>query len=126
PEKEGDDFFHYYRLNSVLSAPLRSLYGGSPPDIQFLTREDRAAGQREWKKLQSLPPAPDWLGEQTLAWATAKPEDPRLPEALHLVVRATRFGCSGKTRTPWSHQAFDLLHRRYPNSPWTKKTPYWY
>ena len=26
----------------------------------------------------------------------------------------------------YSKRAFDLLHSRYPESPWTVQTPYWY
>jgi hypothetical protein len=76
--------------------------------------------------LQSLPTAPDWLAAQTLAFAQAHSQDPRVPEALHLVVRATRYGCTGNLTGDFSHRAFDLLHRRYPASDWAAKTPYWF
>ena len=47
-------------------------------------------------------------------------------EALHRVVILSRYGCYGKTKTNYSKVAFEALHSRYPNSEWTKKTPYWY
>ena len=61
-----------------------------------------------------------------LDWAKTHPDDPRVPEALHYFVRATRYGCVDKSIGPYSRQAFDLLHKKYPASEWTKKTPYWY
>jgi hypothetical protein len=54
------------------------------------------------------------------------PKDPRAPEALHLAVNANRYGCTGKQTGQLSKQAFDLLHRRYPASPWAAKTKFWY
>jgi len=42
------------------------------------------------------------------------------------VVRATRYGCTDKETVNYSKAAFDLLHKRYPNSEWTKKTPYYF
>lgn len=55
------------------------------------------------------------------------PEGEMGPEALHRVVEATHYGpADGKKSKEYSKQAFDILHRRYPNSEWTKKTKYWY
>jgi hypothetical protein len=92
----------------------------------FLSAADREQAAAEWKKLQSVATGPDWLGAETLAFAQAHPQDPRVAEALYLVVRATRYGCSDKETGNFSHRAFDLLHRRYPDSEWAKKTPYWF
>ena len=49
-----------------------------------------------------------------------------VPESLHYFVRATRYGCVDKSIRRYSREAFDLLHRKYPKSEWTMKTPYWY
>ena len=92
----------------------------------FLSPAEQQQAAEEGKKLSDLPAAPDWLGAQTIAFAQAHPEDPRVPEALHLVVRATRYACKDEKTGDFSKQAFDVLHRRYPNNEWTKKTPYWY
>jgi hypothetical protein len=96
------------------------------PGAPFLPAAARAQAAAEWHKLQSVPTAPDWLAAQTLAFARAHPQDPRVPEALHLVVRATRYGCTGNQTSGFSHRAFDLLHRRYPATEWAGKTPYWF
>ena len=92
----------------------------------FLSPEDRRAAAAEWKRLRELPLGVDWLGRQTLAFAAAHPADPRVPEALHRVVRASRYSVTDAATGDISKRAFLLLHRRYPKSEWTKKTPYWF
>ncbi|HEX3743666.1 MAG TPA: hypothetical protein VHW09_07045 [Bryobacteraceae bacterium] len=92
----------------------------------FLPEADRQQAAAEWRKLAALPAGPDWLGAQTLAFAAQHPQDPRVPPALYLVVRASRYGCTDDKTGDFSRRAFDLLHRRYPSSEWAKKTPYWY
>jgi hypothetical protein len=61
-----------------------------------------------------------------IEWSKQNPRDPRVPEALHLAVRATRYGQADPETTNYSRAAYTLLHRRYPGSPWAKKTPYWF
>ena len=85
-----------------------------------------------YHRVRLLPPAharalaDQLLAGQTLAFARAHPQDPRVPEALYLVVRATRFGCTGDQTGDFSHRAFDLLHRRYAATECAAKTPYWF
>jgi len=94
--------------------------------LLFLSPAEQASAESEWKTLLALNAAPNYIVQQVLQWANQAPGDPRLPEALHLAVKTTRFGCTNQESTRWSKAAFDLLHRRYPNSPWAKKTPYWF
>jgi hypothetical protein len=61
--------------------------------------------------------------EAILAYAKAHPADPRVPEALYWLVHVSHFG-DGHNHS--GHRAFDLLHQRYPTSPWAKKTKYYY
>jgi hypothetical protein len=107
--------------------PVAEIYQGgrfaAPP---FLSAEERAAAEKEWGQLLKAGIGTTWLAEQALAWANAHPTDPLTPEALHLAVRAMRYGCDSGDSSKLSHEAFNLLHRRYPNSEWTKKTPYWF
>lgn len=100
----------------------------STPSIapEFLTAEQRKSASAEWMALQKIGSAPNYFGEAVLPYAKAHPEDPRVPEALHLVVRATRLGCWSSGTPEVSRQAFNLLHQHYPDSPWTKQTPYWF
>ncbi len=92
----------------------------------FLTAVEQAKAKQELDKLKALGPAPNFLSAQAVAWANAKPTDPRAPEALHLAVRSTRYGCKDEKTGDFSKLAFDTLHRKYPRSDWAAKTKYWY
>lgn len=127
PQRQTDFYYNYYRMWLNMRGPLLDLYPGDDmltPD--FLTPAQKQAAAREWQKLESLPGAPHFLGEIVLAWARQHADDPRVPEALHRVVRATRLGCTDVDSGRLSRSAFQLLHRGYPQSEWAKKTPYWY
>jgi hypothetical protein len=95
------------------------------PAPGFLTEKQKQAFKEEAAKLGNITTAPNYLGDRVLVWAKKNPNDPRVPEALHLTVKATRFGCSENVGQI-SRAAFQLLHARYPKNEWTKKTPYWY
>jgi hypothetical protein len=92
----------------------------------FLSEAQRQAGAKEWDRLKSLGAMPNYLSKQVIQWATKNPTDKRVPEALHLAVNATRHGCTDKETGRWSKAAFDLLHRKYLNTTWAKKTKYWF
>jgi hypothetical protein len=93
----------------------------------FLSLEERNAVESEWKQLVKTEMGVTWMTQQVLAWAKAHPDDARVPESLHLAVRASRYACDDeKIRSGVTREAFNLLHRKYPNSEWTKKTPYWF
>jgi hypothetical protein len=120
------DQIDIYRDNWWCSADLPNAPSHEPPKAgiskaPFLSAAEHQQAAEEAAKLRAAGAAPDWLGAQTLAFAQAHPQDPRVPEALYLVVHATR----DKTGD-FSKRAFDLLHGRYPNSEWAKKTPYWF
>lgn len=92
----------------------------------FLSDVQRLAGEKDFAMLSSLGAAPNYLSREVIQWATKSGADPRVPEALHLAVKSTRYGCTDKQTARWSKAAFDLLHRRYPRSSWAKQTPYWF
>jgi len=92
----------------------------------FLTKPQRAEAAKEYSMLMALGAAPNYLCRQVVQWGTKNPDDPRVPEALHLAVKSTRYGCTNKETGRWSEAAFDLLHKRYPTSTWAKQTPYWF
>jgi len=97
------------------------------PPKQFLSAEERATGQKETESLLAAADiAPSYLSAQTLEWARSHPNDERVPEALHLAVRATRFGNGFPQTTHFSKAAFQLLHSQYPKSKWAAITKYWY
>jgi len=95
----------------------------SPPE--FL-KASQSVAAREAAALRALGPGPNYLSQTVINWGNKNPRDARVPEALHLVVKATRYGCTDKDTGRWSKAAFDLLHRRYPNSSWAKETKYWF
>jgi hypothetical protein len=109
-----------------------------PPLPYFLAAGSPASADAEYQRLMSLPDSATVVGERIIEYANRHPDDPEVPEALALTVRATRYACqdwrdssprpgSNDTEyTPTSKAAFELLHRRYPQSPWTTKTRYYY
>jgi hypothetical protein len=102
---------------------LHSIQGRVP---DFLSAADKTAAQTESQTLRALVTGPNYLVAQVLTWAKRMPDDPRVPEALHLAVRSTRYGCTDDRTSQFSKQAFQLLHKQYPKSPWAQKTKYWY
>jgi hypothetical protein len=120
----------FYLMFSTLRAPLQEIYpGGAVPPPAFLSAQDKNTAAEELNALADLLSAPRWLGQFTISWAKAHPDDPRVPEALHNVVRSWRYGCTGpddKDAPNYSKDAFEILHTRYPDNDWTKKTPYWF
>jgi hypothetical protein len=81
---------------------------------------------RELAALAGRGSAPTDLAREAVAFARRAPADPRAPEALHLAVRATRYGCVDDETGRFSKAAFDLLHRRYGRTDWARRTPYWF
>jgi hypothetical protein len=120
----------FYLMFSTLRAPLQEIYpGGVVSSPTFLSAQDKSTAAEELNALAALPSAPRWLGQFTIDWAKAHPDDPRVPEALHNVVRSWRNGCTetdAKDASNYSKDAFEILHTRYPDNDWTKKTPYWF
>lgn len=94
--------------------------------LLFLTVDQSRDAATESAALSSLDTAPNLLANETVAWARDHLDDPRVPQALHLAVKATRFGCTNDTTTKYSRAAFQMLHKNFPNNEWTKKTPYYF
>src|SRR4029077_20505967 len=117
----------YYRMFISLSSPLKEIYPEDKiPSPIVLTADDRAIVDKEHSEIEAQSAAPNWLGKRALEWATAHPDDPRVPETLHLVVRAWRYGCTESSGENYSKAAYELLQKRYPSNEWTKQTPYWF
>ena len=103
-----------------------SFTGRSDHPLLFLSAADKAAADREFNALHAPGAAPNYIAQQVIQWANRTPADTRVPEALHLAVTTTRYGCTDDQSGRWSKAAFDLLHRKYPTTTWAKKTPYWF
>jgi len=96
------------------------------PDAVFSAAE-RAQASRELRQLHSAGAAQAFLAPIIMAWARSNPDDARTPEALHRLVRITRYGCrAGDDNGRISKGAFELLHKRYATSTWARQTPYWF
>ncbi|MCK9265652.1 hypothetical protein M0P98_02015 [bacterium] len=94
--------------------------------LDFLSETDIKKAKEENKLILSLI-APNYLSNAVIEYAKKNPNNKRVPESLHLAVRSTRYPRSKNLKTgDYSREAFQLLHKRYPNSSWAKKTPYWY
>ena len=92
----------------------------------FLSRSEIELTERELQDLRKSASGPNYLTDVVLKWAKKKSGDPRIPHALHLAVRSTRYGCTDKDTTNYSRQAFKLLHSRYPKNKWAKLTPHYF
>jgi hypothetical protein len=101
------------------------------PNVQFtppafLTNTDREQAKSQRQALIKTGSGTTFLSRTVLAWSRSHPNDPRLPEALALAVKTSHFGCTNPDSAGPVSEAFRVLHTRFPNSPWTKQTPYWY
>lgn len=90
-------------------------------DLPYLVRDAdlEAAVARE------LPTAAEFFGPHVVRYARENHADPRVPEALHRVVFATRYSCQSGPGDV-SRVAFGILHENYGDSEWAERTPYWY
>jgi hypothetical protein len=119
----GKSFVGEYNKDSNLKFVDRD------PDFPFpawLTDARKSQASSQWAQLGAVGTAPNFLVRQLLAYASEHPGDPSVPKALHLAVRATRFGCVNIETSKLSKAAFDLLHQNYPQNEWTAKTNYYY
>lgn len=93
----------------------------------FLTQDEKAKAKEENAKIEQIAPSgSDFIAIKTVEWAEFAPKDKRLPEALALAVKSTRYGCDTCSTTKVSKAAFSVLGSRYANTEWKKKTPYWF
>lgn len=92
----------------------------------FLGRAERGAAARERAALLHLGGSATYLAREATRLAALLPDDPRVPEALHLAVRLTRFGCRDATTSPASRAAFRALHARFAGSEWARRTRHYY
>jgi hypothetical protein len=94
----------------------------APPE----TAIDPVKRAREFAALDALPTATGFIGKHVMQWAQAHPDDPDLPWLLYVAVQSTKGGCLDADSHALSMRAFTLLHKRFPNDVWTRKTPYFY
>ncbi|PWT88965.1 MAG: hypothetical protein C5B55_12165, partial [Blastocatellia bacterium] len=132
PEFNKSEETDYY-LESAWWCPLSSVEyddngNEAPrkvPGPQFLAAPLSLSAERERAALNNLGSAKSYLGKKVLAWARQAPDDPRIPEALFIALKANegyKYGCES-----WEHneeitkEAETLLRGRYANTEWTVK-----
>jgi hypothetical protein len=92
----------------------------------FLTAAQKAESETEQKKIAGAGESATFLARRAVEFANRNMTNPSVPEILHLAVRSTRYGCRDSQTLQYSKAAFDILHKRFPKSEWTKKTPYYF
>ncbi|MGC1422293.1 MAG: hypothetical protein WA815_08080 [Terracidiphilus sp.] len=137
PRVASYSYFDNLRNNWWCKPWGQSQYSGEAkpmpiPNVGFLPADALSRADSEYQQLQQLPDSVVVIGQRVMDYAKAHPDDSNIPEALALVVRAGHYACqpySGSDKseyTPISKAAFEILHRRYPKSPWALKTRYYY
>lgn len=104
------------------------------PAPRFLSVQQVQAAAREQEALLRLPLRSEFLAPALLAWARTRPADEEAPKALHFLIASTRMECPFGTDLPeaqqlrarYSREAYEVLHKYYPASKWTKATKYYY
>jgi hypothetical protein len=118
------------------SQPSAASPSSAIPAPPIFTPAEQQQAASEFARLKALPDSSEFLGKRVLDYAKQQPNDPNVPEALALTVRAAHYDCQTfDPNVPYDQRpkfnaigksAFDLLHQRYPKSPWAAKTPYYY
>lgn len=92
---------------------------------QFLTAAMLSVAARERRTLNEIGSAKSFLGRRVLEWSRQSPDDPRIPEALFIALKANegyKYGCESWERDEQIlAEADSLLHERYSGSVWTTK-----
>jgi hypothetical protein len=127
PLEERASFWRNWWCGGSAILPSSVPVGSRIPKAAFLSPEEESEARAQRTRLEQTRDAPVHLGYEVLSWAETHPEDHRVAEALHRVVRATRYSsCRSEANGEISRAAFQTLHRRYPMTSWAKKTKYWY
>ncbi|MBF0550274.1 MAG: hypothetical protein HQK60_07045 [Deltaproteobacteria bacterium] len=128
PLNEIDDLRDNWWQPWTQEATTTATGGAKPhPDFPaFFNPVDKFVATIQREQLLSLPAAANILCQEVIQWARLHPKDPRVPEALHLAVKSTRYSWGDEDTANFSKAAFQLLHQKYPKSDWAKQTKYWF
>ncbi len=92
----------------------------------FLSAAQKNEATSEQKKISTSGESATFLAQKAVDFANKNMTNPSTPEILHLAVRSTRYGCKDLNTLRYSKMAYDILHKKFPRSEWTKKTPYYF
>lgn len=130
PINEIDDYQNNWWNSADLKVPEQEEPGEHFGDAKYyltcLNPKEKADGLVENKRLLELGPSSAALSKYVLAYWKTNPKDNRIPEALHLCVKASKFGEKNATSTKYSKECFQVLHRNFPKNTWTNQTEYYY
>ena len=123
--KEFDSLRDNWWCGPREDSPKKKLEAG--PNPGFLPSSGIQEAFADRAALEKIPAAQIYFANTVMAFAEAHPDDIRVPEALHKVVGTTRSPmCGSAEMTAMSKRCFNLLHKQYPKSEWTRKTKYYY
>jgi hypothetical protein len=95
------------------------------PRPSMFSSEQFESARQEHVALAAIGNGSSYLGKRAIEWAKAAPDDPRIPEALFIAVKANesyKYGCnSWEADDETRQEAEQILRERYPDSPWTAK-----
>jgi hypothetical protein len=122
----------YYFQTAWWCTPSDTVYnfkGDTVPKIvskpRFLTAIQLQTAREERNALQAIGDGKSYLGKKVIEWAKRSPNDPRIPEALFIAVKANtqyKYGCEGWSFDEETRQiAETILLDKYPRSPWVAK-----
>ena len=132
PSFTSAEDINYYFETSWWCKPADTQYDNEGNEVPknvvaptFLSPESLAAARKERSKLISLGEGKSFLGRQVWEWAKRAPEDPRVPEALFIAIKANegyKYGCGmWEGDDELRNQLTELLKQHYSQSPWTAK-----
>ena len=134
PELTTAEKTDYYFETSWWCTPSDTEYNNKGDEVRkvvpspvFLTVEELAAAHRERAALVAIGNGKSYLGKQVIQWAKLFPQDPRLPEALFIALKANesyKYGCGGwESDQDIQQETASILRQRYQTSHWTAKLP---
>jgi hypothetical protein len=109
--------------NTVLMQDMQSYYKRGV--FWLLSKHEQAEGISQLVQLWHAHPAAV-LGDAVIKWSKTHPNAPDLPELLYKVNRLPKWSFLDSTGSKYSHAAYNILHKNYPNSVWAKKAVCWY
>jgi hypothetical protein len=133
--KDYDSASGVLAANEYHSKDLQPLLEDGATDGSAKTRDAvlkshpmiKAVSWKEAGQLAKARSAPSSLSRAAVALAKAGRAPAAAPEALGRAVLVTRYGCNWHGRHgSYSKDAQQLLKRKFPQSEWAAKTPYWF
>lgn len=120
-EKENTGWDHYRIYSGFEESIFSQLYPASV-EKPFVF----AKGQNEFQRIKTAGNAAEFFSQRIYSAAEKDPKAAWLAEALHYLVKITRYGCDFPDKGKISKKAFNLLHKNFADSEWAKKTPHWF